>query len=87
MNQGLEQAKSISLKGPLQIPSGPITRAGLKPKRIKEVLNALVQDIWAKQNSLHSEFELNYVLRLTVPKIELLKEIWARTTQIKEFGS
>ena len=50
--QGLEQVNSSSstLKDPLQVPSGPITKA--QARRIKEALNGLVQDIWVEQNSL-----------------------------------
>ena len=36
-------------KDPLHVPVGPITRA--RSKRIKESLNGLILDIWAKQAS------------------------------------
>jgi len=35
-------------KDPLEVPSGPITRA--RTKKLKETLNRLVQNIWSKMN-------------------------------------
>ena len=73
MNQGLEQAHSSTSRDPLQNPSGPITRA--MAKRFKEALNGLVQDIWAKHNSLQSESELNHVFTLILAKDGAVKGV------------
>jgi hypothetical protein len=35
-------------KDPLEVPSGPITRA--RTKKLKETLNELVQNIWSKMD-------------------------------------
>ena len=42
-----------ALKDPLHVPVGPITRA--RSKKIKEVLNGLIQEIWANYNTGHSK--------------------------------
>ena len=39
----------------MKIPSGPITRA--RSKSIKEALNGLVQEAWAKQMAIGSTIE------------------------------
>lgn len=59
---GLEQAHSSILSDPLQIPSGPITRA--RTKRFKEALNGLVQDIWPNHNSIQSKSKLKHMYTL-----------------------
>ena len=51
-NDVIQQAASSTPSDPLQIPSGPITRA--KAKRDKEPLNGLVQETWTKQMAIGS---------------------------------
>ena len=59
---GLEQANSCTPRDPLQIPTGPITRA--RARRIKEALNKLVQDTLAKQDSLQPVHSTNQVFNI-----------------------
>ena len=42
-----------ALNDPLYVPVGPITRA--RSKKIKEVLNGLIQEIWIDSNTGHSK--------------------------------
>ena len=42
-----------AIKDPLYIPVGPITR--VRSKKIKEVLNGLIQEIWADSKTGHSK--------------------------------
>ena len=42
-----------AFKDPLHVPVGPIIRA--RPKKIKEALNGLIQEIWADSNAGHSK--------------------------------
>ena len=42
-----------AFKNPLHVPVGPITKAG--SKKIKEVLNGLIQEIWTDSNAGHSK--------------------------------
>ena len=43
-----------SVKDPLHVPIGPITKARFK--KIKEALNGLSQEIWTDFNAGHSKF-------------------------------
>ena len=45
-----------AFKDPLHVPVGPITKA--RSKKIKEVLNGLIQEIWADSNTGHSKLGL-----------------------------
>jgi hypothetical protein len=49
-----DESEQTSLKDPLHVPVGPITRA--RSKMIKEALNRLIQEIWADSKSRHSKF-------------------------------
>ena len=40
----------------MHVPVGPITKA--RSKKIKEVLNGLIQEIWADSNTGHSKLGL-----------------------------
>ena len=42
-----------TFKDPLHVPVRPITKA--RSKKIKEVLNGLIQEIWADSNAGHSK--------------------------------
>ena len=42
-----------ALKDPLHVPVRPITRT--RSKKMKEVLNGLIQEIWADSNTRHSK--------------------------------
>ena len=42
-----------AFKDPLHVPIGPITK--VRSKKIKEVLNGLIQEIWADSNAGHSK--------------------------------
>ena len=42
-----------AFKDPLHVPVGPITKA--KSKKIKEVLNRLIKEIWVDSNAGHSK--------------------------------
>ena len=48
-----DENQQAPLKDPLHVPVGPITRA--RSKKIKEVLNGLIQDIWADSTMGHSK--------------------------------
>ena len=48
-----DENQQASLKDPLHVPVGPITRA--RSKKIKEALNGLIQDIWADSTMGHSK--------------------------------
>ena len=41
----------LAFKDPLHVPVGPITRA--RSKKIKKILNELIQEIWADSNAGH----------------------------------
>ena len=43
----------------IQVPIGPITRAW--PKRFKETLNGLIQNIWAKESLCRSKGDATHV--------------------------
>ena len=47
---------------PLHIGGGPITRA--KAKRMKEALNGLIEDVWAKQMTIETDLGLERSTRL-----------------------
>jgi hypothetical protein len=47
-----DENQQASLKDPLPIPVGPITRA--RSKMIKEALNGLIQEIWPGSKMGHS---------------------------------
>ena len=49
-----EENQQAPLKDPLHVPVGPITRARFK--KIKEVLNGLIQEIWTNSKTGHSKF-------------------------------
>ena len=51
----IQQEDKSTSNDPLKIPSGPITRA--RSKSIKEALNGLVQEAWAKQMAIGSTIE------------------------------
>ena len=53
----IQQVVSSNSSDPLQIPSGPITRA--RAKQIKEALNGLVQETWTKQVAIGSNLGKN----------------------------
>jgi hypothetical protein len=46
-----------SLKDPLYVPVGPITRA--RSEMIKEALSGLIQEIWTGSKKGHSKFHPN----------------------------
>jgi hypothetical protein len=46
---GNDENQQTSLKDPLHVPIGPITRA--RSKKIKEELNGLIQEIWGDSNN------------------------------------
>ncbi|KAI9174595.1 hypothetical protein LWI28_019781 [Acer negundo] len=48
-----DENKGATLRDPLHVPAGPITRA--KAKRFKEALNSLIQDTWADSEILKSK--------------------------------
>ena len=52
LSDEIQQEDTSTSKDPLRIPSGPITRA--RSKSIKEALNRLVQEAWAKQMAIGS---------------------------------
>ena len=49
----IEENQQAPLKDPLDVPVGPITRARFK--KIKEVLNGLIQEIWTNSKTGHSK--------------------------------
>jgi hypothetical protein len=49
-----DENQRASLKDPLHVSVGPITRA--RSKMIKEALNVLIQEIWASSKTGHSKF-------------------------------
>jgi hypothetical protein len=49
--------QQASLKDPLYVPVGPITRA--RSKMIKEALSGLIQEIWTSSKTGHSKFHPN----------------------------
>jgi hypothetical protein len=51
--RGNDENQQALLKDPLHVPVGLITRA--RPKKIKEALNGLIQDIWADSTMGHSK--------------------------------
>ena len=51
--QFCDENQQALLKDPLHVPVGPITRA--RSKKVKEVLNGLIQDIWADSTTGHSK--------------------------------
>jgi hypothetical protein len=52
--RGNDENQQASLKDPLNVPIGPITRA--RSKMIKEALSGLIQEIWAGSKWGHSNF-------------------------------
>jgi hypothetical protein len=50
--RGNDENQQSSLKNPLYVPVGPITRA--RSKMIKEALSGLIQEIWASSKTEHS---------------------------------
>ena len=50
--RGNDENQQASLKNPLHVPVGPITRA--RSKMIKEALSGLIQEIWAGSKTGHS---------------------------------
>ena len=50
---GNDENQQAPVKDPLHVPVGPITRA--RSKKIKEVLNGLIQDIWDDSKMGHSK--------------------------------
>ena len=59
MGDGNQESKPMD---PLSINGGPMTRA--RAKRMKEALNGLVQDIWAKSLAQHDLDSLEGTSRL-----------------------
>jgi hypothetical protein len=53
-NKENDENQQASLKDPLHVPVGPITRA--RSKMIKEALSGLIQEIWAGSKTEHSKF-------------------------------
>jgi hypothetical protein len=51
-DRGNDENQQASLKDPLHVPVGPITRA--RSKMIKEALSGLMQEIWAGSKMEHS---------------------------------
>jgi hypothetical protein len=51
--RGNDENQQALLKDPLHVPVGPITRA--RPRKIKEALNGLIQDIWADSTTGQSK--------------------------------
>ena len=49
---GFDENQQALLKGPLHVPVRPIIRA--RSKKIKEVLNGLIQEIWDDSKTRHS---------------------------------
>ena len=84
LTQQVEQAVSSASSDPLQIPSGPITRA--PTKRFEEAFNGLIQDVWAKQmgqESIISKKELTMIQAIINVKNQAIEGFWAETMQIK----
>jgi hypothetical protein len=52
--RGNDENQQASLKDPLHVPVGPITRA--RSKMIKEALSGLIQEIWVGSKTGHSKF-------------------------------
>jgi hypothetical protein len=52
--RGNVENKQASLKDPLHVLVGPITRA--RSKMIREALSVLIQEIWAGSKMRHSKF-------------------------------
>jgi hypothetical protein len=52
--RGNDENQQASLKDPLHVPVGPITRA--RSKMIKEALSRLIQEIWVGSKTGHSKF-------------------------------
>jgi hypothetical protein len=48
--EGNDGDQGTTLKDLIQVPIGPITRA--RAKKFKDVLNGLIQELWAQINSL-----------------------------------
>ena len=51
---GNDENQQASLKDPLHVSVGPITRA--RSKMIKEALSGLIKEIWAGSKTGHSKF-------------------------------
>jgi hypothetical protein len=51
-----DENQQASLKDPLHVPVGPITRA--RSKKIKETFNGLIQEIWGDSKPGHSKLGL-----------------------------
>ena len=51
-SRSIDENQQVSLKDPLHVPVGPITRA--RSKIIKEALSWLIQEIWANSKTGHS---------------------------------
>ena len=49
-----DENQQASLKDPLHVPVGPITR--VRSKMIKEALSGLIQEIWASSKTSHSNW-------------------------------